>query len=194
MLFHRLGNWLSYNLWYFKSPPWDTNQSPPELIEFIQSQPAGKALDLGCGTGKNCQTLTEAGWQTVGVDLALLAVRKAQDRFKRAGLRGSFYHGDILANRFGAGEFDLVLDIGCFHNLLPDQRGRYRENLTRWLKPGGCFLLYGHMNSLKYKDAVRITDKDVEEFLPNLDLTRRDTCSDRWGRQTVWLWFTMSAR
>lgn len=194
MPFQRLSTWLSYNLWYLRRPPWETNQSPPELIEFIQNHTAGKALDLGCGTGMNCRTLSEAGWQTVGIDLALLAVRKARERFKKAGLRGSFHNGDILVDRFQPCEFDLVLDIGCFHSLFPDRRWQYHENIARWLKPGGSFLLYGHMVSLTDGNTVRITEKDVDGFLPYLDLTRRDDCSDRWGRKTVWLWFTKPAR
>src|SRR5689334_21905005 len=48
---------LSFNLWYFRNPPWDSGISPPELLEFIQTHPAGKAIDLGCGTGTNVITL-----------------------------------------------------------------------------------------------------------------------------------------
>ena len=37
---------LSFNFWYFRKPPWDSGISPPELLEFIQTHPAGKAIDL----------------------------------------------------------------------------------------------------------------------------------------------------
>ena len=31
--------------------PWDTGVSPPELLSFIDTHTAGRAIDLGCGTG-----------------------------------------------------------------------------------------------------------------------------------------------
>ena len=31
--------------------PWDTGVSPPELLDFLDRHPPGRALDLGCGTG-----------------------------------------------------------------------------------------------------------------------------------------------
>ena len=48
---------LSFLLWYFRDPPWDTNISPPELLDFINRHPPGRVLDLGCGTGTNVITL-----------------------------------------------------------------------------------------------------------------------------------------
>ncbi len=54
---------LAFNFWYFRKPPWDSGISPPELLEFIRTHPAGKAIDLGCGTGTNVITLAKAGWQ-----------------------------------------------------------------------------------------------------------------------------------
>jgi methylase of polypeptide subunit release factors len=61
---------LFFNLWYFRDPPWDTGISPPELIDFINSNPPGKALDIGCGTGTNAIRLAKEGWRVTGVDFA----------------------------------------------------------------------------------------------------------------------------
>ncbi len=194
MSFHRFFQWLNYNLWYFGHPPWDTNISPPELMDFIDSHPPGKALDLGCGTGKNSLTLAEAGWQTVGVDMALLAIERARKRFQSAGLVGQFLSGDILENRFPKAEFDFILDIGCFHNLPEGSRRCYRTNNDLWLKAGGTFLLYGHRSSLKDKSELRITEEDIALFQQHFDLEERMDCTDRQGRQTVWLRFVKPAR
>ena len=58
--------------WEFKwrywrrQTPWDTQVTPPEVMEFIARTPPGKALDLGCGTGTNAITLARHGWQVDG--------------------------------------------------------------------------------------------------------------------------------
>lgn len=139
-LLHDVYRWIAMNLRYFGNPPWDTNQSPPELLEFIQTHPAGAALDLGCGTGKNCLTLAQAGWYTTGVDIAWKALRKARLRFEEEGLQGDFSTASVLHFNAPDAEFDLVLDIGCFHSLPDESRPIYCEQVTRWLKPGGSIL------------------------------------------------------
>ncbi|MEW6615857.1 MAG: methyltransferase domain-containing protein [Thermodesulfobacteriota bacterium] len=56
---------------YFRGQtPWDTNITPPEVMEFIQKTSPGRALDLGCGTGTNGITLARHGWKVTGVDFA----------------------------------------------------------------------------------------------------------------------------
>jgi len=189
-----LYRWFALNLRYFGRPPWDTGQSPPELIEFIHRHPAGKALDLGCGTGTNCLTLAEAGWQTTGVDLAWKALRKARTRFSSRNLSGDFHAGSLLKFKTAAESFDLVLDIGCFHSLNDDARAVYRKNLFCWLKPGGHFLIYAHRNWPGKPDATRISNDDILCFQEGLRLESRKDCTDRWGRETIWLLFMKADR
>ena len=78
--------WISFSLRYLGKPPWDTQTSPPELIEFIAQHRVGRALDLGCGTGTNLVTLAQAGWEVCGVDFIWLAVLKAKNRLKKVGV------------------------------------------------------------------------------------------------------------
>ena len=57
--------------------PWDTEISPPELINFLETHPPGRALDLGCGTGTNALTISSYGWEVIAVDASHLAIRRA---------------------------------------------------------------------------------------------------------------------
>jgi len=59
-----------FNLWYYRDHPWDTGISPPELMDFNQTYPPGRALELGCGTGINVITFVRREWQVAGLDFA----------------------------------------------------------------------------------------------------------------------------
>ncbi|RLD01715.1 MAG: class I SAM-dependent methyltransferase, partial [Chloroflexi bacterium] len=110
-------NKLSSNLKYLRRPTWDSGISPPELLNFIATHPAGRAIDLGCGTGTNAITLAQHGWQVSGVDIALIALYRARRKAKSSQVNLDLHLGDVAKLRGIEGKFNLALDIGCFHNL-----------------------------------------------------------------------------
>ncbi len=130
---------LNFNFRYFRKTPWDSGISPPELLEFISQHKAGRAIDLGCGTGTNVITLARAGWQVSGIDFASRAIHIAKRKSKDAGISAQFLLGDVT-NFKVYGQFDLALDMGCFHGV--DDRAAYLDQLTHILAPGGYWLLY----------------------------------------------------
>jgi len=134
---------LIFDLWYlFRKPPWDTGIPAPELVRAIAGRPAGRALDLGCGTGTNVRYLAERGWEAIGVDFAPRAI--AQARRKLGGLPATLIVGDVtrLETLPLPGPCDLALDMGCFHSLAPEGMKRYASGLQHWMKPGSLYLLY----------------------------------------------------
>ena len=63
--------------------PWDTGVTPPEVVDLIEGPdalPAGRALDLGCGTGTNVAYLAEHGWDATGVEADRRALDAAEHR------------------------------------------------------------------------------------------------------------------
>ncbi len=185
---------LNTNLRYFQRPPWDTRQSPVELLEFIKSHPAGCALDIGCGTGTNCLTLAQAGWQVCGVDYAWRAIDQARARLTASNLVVNFMAIDITAAKFFDGSFDLVLDIGCYHSFDEPLKKSYRRLVSRWLKPGGYLLLYGHCRSENGLSTTQLTETDIVWFQETLTMVHRKDCEDKWGRKTLWLCFIKPAQ
>ena len=119
---------LNFNFRYFRKTPWDIGISPPELLEFICQHKAGRAIDLGCGTGTNVITLARAGWQVSGIDFASRAIQIVKRKSKDAGIRAQFFVGDVTNFKIDQ-PFDLALDMGCFHGL--DNRAAYLNQLTR---------------------------------------------------------------
>lgn len=102
----------------------------------------GRALDLGCGPGRNTLHLASLGYQVDGVDLSATAVRWAEERARETGAEGvHFLRGDAFADGTLEGPYDLVHDSGCFHHLPPHRRVGYLALLDRVLAPGGHFTL-----------------------------------------------------
>lgn len=180
--------WLRFNLWYLGRPPWDTGITPPEVVEFIQSVPPGRALDLGCGTGTNLSYLAKAGWQVTGVEYVLKAARSARSRLREAGLKGDVIVGDVSRLDPGLGNFQFVLDIGCFHSLEEGARRRYIDRLPGLLSPGGSYMIYAHT---RREDASRIGihPADIDALSARLRLAWRVDSQDRFGRGAVWMRF-----
>lgn len=173
---------------YFKHPPWDTGISPPELIEFIQHHPPGKAIDMGCGTGTNVITLAKNGWDTTGIDFVKKAIRKAELKAKQEQVSVTFYFNDVTNLSEINDTFDLVLDIGCFHTLSTMGKNRYITNLTRLLAPLGNFLVYGWLSDQDNRNSG-ITEGDILALSELLSLKNRLDSTEDGTTPSVWLTF-----
>lgn len=177
-----------FNLLYFRDPPWDTQISPPELLEFIAQNPPGRALDLGCGTGTNVITLAENGWNVIGVDYIQRAIRAARRKIHQAEVSAQVFVGDVTELQGIKGPFDLVLDIGCFHGLSAVEQSAYIGNLMRLTIPGSVYLMYGFFRESDDRGPGMI-ESDLDAFMPSFDLVKREQGTDRGQRRSVWLTF-----
>ncbi len=180
----KLSNRLFFRVMYLQKPRWDTGITPPELEAFVQAHEPGRALDLGCGTGTNVLYLRRHGWQASGVDFVPRAVRAGQRKARMAGLEVNILVGDVSSPAVYDGQYDLILDMGCYHALDPAQRVRYRQLVTEHLAAGGTYMLYGFTG-----DESRITPGDVQALEEVLTLKKRVDSSDSSGPTSAWFWF-----
>jgi SAM-dependent methyltransferase len=106
----------------------------------------GRALDLGCGPGRNALQLAAWGFEVDGVDLSPTAVAWAEERARSRTPRESG-PGSTAGTRSPSpvrtlpGPYDLIYDSGCFHHLPPHRRISYLALLDQVLAPGGHFAL-----------------------------------------------------
>lgn len=178
---------LFFQITYLQSPPWDTGISPPELIAFIQTHPAGKAVDLGCGTGTNAITLAKHGWEVVGVDYIRRAIRTARQKARQARVDVKFLLQDVTRLEELSVNFDLVLDIGCFHNLPQDGKTRYIKQLQRLLAPSGAYLVYGFIQQPGKNTGV--SEADILQMSKIRKLHWRQDGFDQGERPSAWFLF-----
>jgi len=176
---------LIFSLWYYFNPPWDTGISPPELFDFIKKHPAGKAIDIGCGTGTNVITLAQAGWQVMGVDFVPRAIRMAKRKARKAGIRAELMVRDVTNLKGITGPFELALDIGCFHSL-GDKKADYLSELDRILAPGGHWLMYGFFKSSADQPGPGLAEADLELAPAPLSLVWRQDGFDKRERTSAW--------
>lgn len=176
---------LNFNFWYFFHPPWDSGISPPELFDFIARHPAGRAIDIGCGTGTNVITLVQHGWDVTGIDFAPRAIYLARRKLQQAGIRASLYVGDATTLQGISGPFDLALDLGCFHGI--PNRTAYLAQLMRVLAPGGHWLLYAMLKEATDASRPGLTPADVDLIQASgLQLLSRTDGWNKRNRPSAW--------
>ncbi|MCG7523539.1 class I SAM-dependent methyltransferase [Streptomyces sp. OfavH-34-F] len=124
----------------------------------------GRALDLGCGPGRNALHLAAHGFEVDAVDLSPVAVAWGEERAAEAGADIRFLCGDAftLPADVLSGPYDLVVDSGCFHHLPPHRRVSYLSLLDRVLAPGGHLAL----------TAFAAGEAGMGSELPDTDLYR----------------------
>jgi SAM-dependent methyltransferase len=118
-----------------KPVPFFAAKPDENLVSYLERGlvPPGRALDLGCGPGRNALHLAKAGFSVDAVDLSPAAIEWAREHTGDADVR--FLCGDAFTLELG--EYDFVYDSGCFHHLPPHRRVSYLSLLDRCLKPGG---------------------------------------------------------
>ncbi len=99
--------------------PWDLGRVDRNLVGMVEElQPERcRALDIGCGTGDNSIWLARQGFDVTGVDIAPLAIEKAQAKARQQDVECRFIAVDFLETPVNGSPFGFVFDRGCFHSL-----------------------------------------------------------------------------
>jgi SAM-dependent methyltransferase len=176
---------LTFLLWYYFNPPWDSGISPPELLEFLDEHEPGRAIDLGCGTGTNVVTLAKRGWRVTGVDFIPRAIRIAKRKVKQAGVHADLQVGDVTRLKGITGPFDFALDLGCFHGL-GEKKADYLSELDQFLVPGGHWLMYGFF---ALETGFGLAETDLEMIQSQFTLVSRQDGFDRRERKSAYFLF-----
>jgi SAM-dependent methyltransferase len=194
-MWHAWKDWLRRSRWGFEwrywrgKTPWDTQITPPEVMEFIANTPPGRALDLGCGTGTNAITLARHGWEVTGVDFAPRAIRVARRKAVAAGLEIAFHAADVSDLSMLTGPYDYVLDIGCLFVLGNRERARYADVLARLTGPGSWYMLYAWLPRSWQGGIWGISAEEVESLMGR-ELTRvRQVIGEEKGHPSAWYWY-----
>lgn len=117
--------------------PWDGHPLGEGLAKVVGELPAGRALEVGCGTGDNCIYLAKHGWTVIGVDYVDSALVKARAKASVAKVEATFVRGDVtkLDSADVGDNFDLIVDYGCLHSLKGSDLEAYARAVTAVAAP-----------------------------------------------------------
>ena len=92
-------------------------------------------LDLGCGSGRNANYLSENGFKVLGYDWSEEALAEAEFDGD-----ATFRIKNVMEESWGLGQYDVVIDFGCFHFFPPELRSYYHQQLKNVMKGGGIYI------------------------------------------------------
>ena len=112
----------------------------PFLVERLANLPAGRALDIACGAGRNALCLAEAGYEVEAVDISGVAIERARAAARERGLEVDWRVADLDGFEPPPGRYDLITVIRYTN---PAMMGRLPEGLTE----GGMLLVEHHLRT-----------------------------------------------
>src|ERR1700744_3581556 len=113
------------------------------LQDRVGELPAGKALDLGCGTGDASIYLAQHGWKVTGVDYVPQALDRARAKAAATNAPVHFVRADVtrLSQEDIGADFGLIVDNGCLHNMSDGDRDAYVREVSAVAAPGARLLI-----------------------------------------------------
>ncbi len=135
--------------------------------------PYGRALDLGCGSAVWGVELAKRGWDVTGVDLVEDALERARERVNEEGVSMKVVRGDVtdLAPSGIEPGFDLIVDTGTFHGLLPEQRMAMGREVDRIAGTQATVLIDAFAPRWRGPLPRGASQSDVEKAFPGWVIT-----------------------
>jgi SAM-dependent methyltransferase len=127
----------------YTDTPWIWSGEPNVwVVRELSELPAGRALDLGAGEGRNAVWLARRGWQVDAVDFSAVALKRAEDlaRIHEVALRT--HVADMTRFAPEPEAYDLVL-LAYLH-LEPGAMDGVLRTAVGAARSGGTLLLIGH--------------------------------------------------
>lgn len=153
-------------------PGWTTEQEITEtrnhlkrFLHFSKVPKTGKVIEFGCGSGDTAIFLSQAGYETFGIDISETAIEWAREKANNAKAECHFTCANVIDLKdFSDETFSIAFDGLCLHCLIGNDRQKFLNNVYRVLKPDSFFMvrtMCGDPKSEKIKQSFDITSRTV---------------------------------
>jgi SAM-dependent methyltransferase len=109
------------------------------LVDHLPLRKGDRVLDLACGKGRHALTLSESGFELLGVDLSEKSIAKAKElesdnlKFRVHDMR------EVLPNEQFDAIFNLFTSFGYFDSIQENEKAI--DSLSKMLKPNGLLVI-----------------------------------------------------
>ncbi len=112
----------------------EDGQPPCRLLqELISTLPAGRALDIAAGRGRNAIFLAQHGYHVDSLDSSSVAMEKGRKLADKAGVSVNFINADLESYIIAEDSYDLIINFNFLErSLIP--------SMKKGLKKGGAIL------------------------------------------------------
>jgi len=128
---------------YSERPTIWSGQPNAQLVAEAADLSPGSALDVGCGEGADAVWLAQHGWDVTAVDISQVAVDRAREHAKDAGVAITFEVCDVITTPPSPAAYDLV--SAQFFQLADPDRSEFMRALGAAVNPRGRLLVVGHL-------------------------------------------------
>jgi SAM-dependent methyltransferase len=168
---------------------WDRRYAGSELLwtaepnRFLAAEvaelQAGRALDLGCGEGRNAVWLAERGWEVTGLDFSEVGLAKARRLADEHGVSVDWVLADVREYVPASDGFDLVVVL--YLHLPAAERRKVLARAASAVAQDGVLVVVGHESSNLAEGyggpqdpAILFTPEEVAGELPGLEIERAE--------------------
>jgi SAM-dependent methyltransferase len=137
---------LPYRLMYALGfTPWERRniaEAWRPLFEGPLAMEPGRALDVGCGSGRDAVHLAGHGWRVTAVEFVDKALARAKERAAEEGVEVQWIQADVAElGRLGLQPgYTLLYDFGCIQGLPDSARRGAAGGMTDLAAPGARLL------------------------------------------------------
>ena len=115
------------------------------LVTEVASMAPGRAVDLGCGEGRNAVWLARQGWSVTAVDFSDVGLEKGRRLAEAHAVTVDWVLADLRTYAPETDVYDLVVVL--YLHLGAADRRRVHAAAASALRPGGTMLVVGHDSS-----------------------------------------------
>lgn len=151
--------WLYELIYRFVPVDWIFGSSS-EIERFVELAvdgriSTGRAITLGCGVGRETIYLSKKGFDVIGLDFSLIAIKRARGRAKAEGVDVQFVVDDLTNLQHVSGTYDLVMDFGALNDLNQGARDLYMQNVIPLTYPSSKYVMFCFEKMLPPDEVTR---------------------------------------